>query len=152
MEEVQVLQATRVSEGTIRHKFPIQYTTLGSVSNTQTVFLLDVAPMTLIVGVLARLVTQFQATSGLNLCTVMVGATGVLSNGILDTTVTSLNYYLSEFSCTQNVSSTSFMYWTPLAMFTSEQQRIQATFTSTGAFLSTLTAGEVELTIIYRSL
>ena len=151
MEEVQVLQATTISEGTIRHKFPIPYLTLGAVANTQTVYLLDVPPLTLIVGVMARLVTQFHAT-GLSLCTVMVGATGVLVNGLPDTTITSQNYYMPAFSCTQAVSSTSFMYWSPLAMLTAEQQSIQATFTSTGAYLNALTAGEVELTIIYRSL
>lgn len=55
---------------------------------------------------------------------------------------------------TRQPVTTPFMYWSPFVIPNNciDPQDIQATFTSTGAHLSALTAGEVELTIMYAGL
>jgi hypothetical protein len=145
-----VQQVTNISEGTIKHKCRLYIGSLlwpsASAANTQSIFLLGIPAKTLIVGMWARLVTQFTGF-GLNLCTVSVGGVSQL-----DSTVTSDNYYMPSFSCTQVVSPTSFMYGSPVAMLTADPQDIRANFTTLGAYLNAITAGEVELTITYRSL
>jgi hypothetical protein len=49
-------------------------------------------------------------------------------------------------------TGTPMMYWSPFAMYTTDPQDIKATFTSAGAQLASLTAGEIEFTILYRPL
>ena len=142
-----------ISEGTVRHTFALYQATphldFTAVAYTQSIFLLGVPANTLIVGVMARLVTQFVAF-GMSLCTVSIGAVSHPTTSTTDRTTE--NFYMPVMSCTQVPSSTSFMYWSPIAMYTTYPQDIRANFTSTGAFLSTITAGEVEITIMYRSL
>ena len=141
---------TNISEGTFRHKFALfnasPHFDFTAASTTQSIFLLGIPAKTLIVGVWARLITPFVAF-GMSLCTVSVGGVSQL-----DATVTSSNFYMPVFSCTQVVNPQAFMYWTPIAMLTTDPQDIRAYFTTTGAFLNAITAGEIELTITYRSL
>jgi hypothetical protein len=52
----------------------------------------------------------------------------------------------------QNQGAIPVIYWSPYAMLTTDPQDIKATFTSVGAQLANLTAGEVEFTVMYRPL
>jgi hypothetical protein len=145
-----IQRATNISEGTLRHKFALHQNSphldFTAAANTQSIFLLGIPAKTLIVGVWARLVTQFVAF-GMSLCNLSIGGISQIDSG-----TTSDNFYMSEFSCTQIQSPTSFMYGSPIAMLTTDAQDIRANFTTTGAYLNAITAGEVELTIMYRPL
>lgn len=141
----------QTSDGLLRHKLVLRQSPPGPValtaaSTTQTIFLFGLPAKHVIVGVVARLVTQFTAF-GMSLCTVTVGTTSQLNSGI-----TSLNFYMPTFSVSQTVSPTALMYWSPYTTYVLDPQDIKATFVSTGAQLTTVTAGELELSFMYRSL
>ncbi len=149
-----ILQRTaRMPSGVLHHKVVLRQNPPGPVSFTatdtiQTIFLFGLPAKNVIVGVVARLVTQFAAT-GLSNCAAMVGGTSQLNGAI-----TSTNYYMPSFTCSQTVTPPNYpmMYWTPFAMMTTDPQDIKATFTSVGAQLASLTAGEIEFTIMYRTI
>jgi hypothetical protein len=145
-----------IPSGMLRHKIVLRQNPPGPVAftatdTTQTIFLFGTPPKHVVVGVVARLVLPFVAvaTGGLNVCNAMLGATSQL-----DGTFTTTNYYMPSFSCTQSVTPPHYpiMYWTPFAMFTTDPQDIKATFQSTGAQLASITAGEIEFTIMYRAI
>jgi len=117
-----------------------------AASQTQSIFLLGLPEKTLVVGVMVRLLKKFVAF-GMSQCSVTIGTTSQENSNI-----TSTNYYMPSFTCTQNVSETSFMYWSPMAMFTTDPQDIRANFTAVGAQMKDITAGEVEITMLYRSI
>jgi hypothetical protein len=151
-----IVRQQTIPDGLLRHTIVLRQSPPGPVSftaadTTQTLFLFGLPAKHIITGVVTRLVTTF-AAFGLSSCSVIVGGTSQANN-----TITSSNFYLgngspSSFSCTQAVSPTSMMYWSPFAMYTTDAQDIKATFTSVGAQLATLTAGEIEFTILYRPL
>jgi hypothetical protein len=70
----------------------------------------------------------------------------------LDNTITSSNYYMPSFECTQNVSPTSFMYWSPWSMYSTDPQDLRAVFTATGGNMADIVSGEVEFTVMYQLL
>lgn len=157
MEPLQ--QVTNVGNGTYQHCITLRQDSSTpawtAAAYTQSVFLVGIPPRTVITGVVAKLVKQFVAF-GMSLCTVTLGG-----KSQLDSTITSDNFYMPSFSCTQAVDIsgiyntlplTSFMYWSPNAILTTDPQDLRAVFTSTGAFLNTITSGEIELTITYRLL
>lgn len=139
---------TRIPDAPRMHKFvlrqnppaPVHFT---ATSNTQTNVIFGIPANHVVVGVRVQLVTRFTAV-GMSSCLVTVGAT--------DGVTPSLNWYSPSFELVQNPGPTKFQYWTPFSAYTSAAHDITATFTSTGAQLSTLTAGEVEFTIQYRPL
>lgn len=149
MDSLQKL--TKISNDLIKHKVVLRQNPPAPVafkaaSTSQTITLLGIPSKHVIVGVRTLLVTRFVAF-GLSACSVTIGGTSLIDSGI-----TTSNFYSPAFTLSTNPSSTTFMYWSPFAMYTTDAQDIKATFTSTGAQLSTLTAGEVEFTILYRSL
>jgi hypothetical protein len=151
-----IVRQQTIPDGLLRHTVVLRQSPPAPVSFTasditQTIFLYGIPAKHVVVGVVARLVTKF-AAFGLSSCSVIVGGTSQVNN-----TITSTNFYLgngspSSFSCTQTVSPSSMMFWSPFAMYTTDPQDIKATFTSVGAQLATLTAGEIEFTIWYRPL
>jgi hypothetical protein len=149
---MEVIQRTSsLSDGLIRHKVylyqnPPTHTDFIAAAEAQSVFLVGIPAKSVVVGVMVVLKTQF-AAFGMSLCTVTVGTTSQSNNAIY-----SDNFYMPAFSCTQAVSPTSFMYWSPYAMYTTDAQDLRAVFVSTGAQLRTITAGAIEFTIMYRQL
>ena len=152
-----ILKTTNISESTVWHKALLYQTALLTVpfhqdfiaaANTQSFFLLRIPERTLIVGVLAKLNKKFIG-AGVIGCSVTVGGIGWSVPDVI-TSIINNNFYMPAFECTQVVSPTSFMYWSPVAMLTTDVQDIQANFTTTGAYLSALTSGEIELNIMYR--
>ena len=138
----------RIPIGMLRHKVVLRQNSPAPVAFTAAALtqpntLFGVPSKTLICGVMTRLVTTFSAF-GMSSCLVTIGAKK-------DAT-TAANYYSPSFELIQAVSATSFKYWSPLAMWTTDAHDITATFTATGAQIGTLTAGEVEFTILYRPL
>ena len=149
-----ILQTTAtIPSGVLHHKVvlrqnppaPVAFTAADTI---QTIFLFGIPAKHVVVGVVSKLVTQFAAV-GLSNCTVSLGATSQL-NG----TITSSNYYMPAFTCSQTVTPPNYpiMYWTPFAMMTTDPQDIKATFNTVGAQLAALTAGEIEFTILYRAI
>jgi hypothetical protein len=148
------IQSTaRIPTGVLHHKVvlrqsppaPVAFT---AASDTQTIFLFGIPAKHVVVGIVAKLVVTFAAT-GLSNCTVSIGSTSQV-NGV----ITSINFLMPNFVCTQSVTPTSpFMYWSPFTVpnVCIDPQDIYATFTSTGAQLATLTAGELEITVMYRA-
>lgn len=110
-----------------------------ATATTQATTIFGLPANHVVMGVNVRLVVAFAAV-GMSACAVTLGTTG------------NTNWYAPTFQCIQTVSPTTFMYWSPFSSFTSVAHDIIATFTSTGAQLTTLTAGEIEFTLIYRSL
>ena len=121
---------------------PVAFTATA-LTHAYTIF--GVPPSTVVVGVLVELVTSFTAV-GMTSCSVMVGATDNLAS------TSNANFYAPAFGLLQPVSQTSFMYWSPFLSYTQNPHDITATFTSTGAQLASLTAGEVLFTVLYRPL
>ena len=119
---------------------PVSFT---ATANTQAYTILGLPAQHVVVSVRVELVTTFTA-SGLSACQVTIGATDNIA------TTSNANFYAPAFSVIQSVSPTTFMYWTPFSSYTLNPHDITATFTSTGAQLAALTAGEVEITILYR--
>ena len=120
---------------------PVYFT---AAADTQTGVLFGLPSKHVVCGVRMRLITTFSAL-GLSSCKAMVGV------NYNSTSVS--NYYAPEFECVQPIYyNTSLAYWSPWAMYTSDPHDITVTFNSTGAQLSTLTAGEIEFTILYRPL
>ena len=155
------VQTSKIPEGILRHKVvlrqdPPSPTSFTAATTTQTIFLLGLpgtnssaspAPFyakSIVVGIIAKLVTKFLAP-GLSNCSCTVKTTSQLDSGI-----TSANFFMPTFRCDQTVSTSSFMYWSPFAMYALDPQDISATFTSVGAQLKDLTAGEIEFTIMYQ--
>jgi hypothetical protein len=151
-----IIRQQTIPDGLLRHTIVLRQSppapkSFTAADTVQTIFLFGIPARHVITGVVARLVTQF-AAFGLSFCSVILGGTSQTNN-----TITSTNFYLgngspSSFSCTQVVSPSSMMYWSPFAMFTTDPQDIKATFTSVGAQLTSLTAGEIEFTVMYRPL
>jgi hypothetical protein len=119
---------------------PVHFT---ATANTQTGVIVGIPANHVVVGVRVQLVTTF-AGFGLSSCLVTVGADAGLTENA--------NWYAPAFECVQAVNSTSFVYWSPFSTFTMEAHDITATFTSTGAQIAAMTAGEIEFTIQYRPL
>jgi hypothetical protein len=119
---------------------PMNFT---ATATTQTGPIFGLAANHVVLGVRVRLVTRFVA-AGLSSCLVTVGAD--------DGTTSSANWYAPSFECVQNVSPTTFMYWTPFSTFTTLAHTVTTTFTTTGAQLAAITAGELEFCIRYRPL
>ena len=139
----------RIPGGMLCHKYNIRqtppaptYFTAASTTQTGTVFGLPARHV--VCGVRMELITTFSAL-GLSSCEAMVGV------NYNSTSVP--NYYAPSFQCVQPIFyDTSLAYWSPLAMYTTDPHDVTVTFISTGANLSTLTAGEIEFTILYRPL
>src|SRR5271166_1180028 len=114
---------------------PVSFTAAGM---TQTSFLFGIPAKHIVVGVVAKLIVEFAAT-GLTASTVTIGTTSIPNN-----TITSANFFMPTFSCFQTFSPPNYpmMYWSPFAMLTTDPQDIKAVFTTTGANLADLTAGE----------
>lgn len=135
---------TRFPSGLITHKYvmrqnppaPVAFT---ATATTQSTTIFGLPAQHVVCGVRVRLVTAFVGF-GLSSCAVTLGTTG------------SNNWYCPTFECVQTVSPTSFKYWSPFTTYTTDAHDIIARFTSTGAQMAAITAGEVEFTVMYRPL
>jgi len=87
----------------------------------------------------------------------LIVASSAISSGIVtlttnypNTDVVAGNY----ITLTRAATGRNMMYWSPFTIPNNctDPQDIKATFTSTGAQLATLTAGEIVFTIMYRAL
>ena len=119
---------------------PVNFT---ATANTQTNTIFGMPANHVVVGVRVQLVTAFLAF-GMSSCLVTVGA--------YDGTNTSANWYSPSFECVQAVSASTFQYWSPFTTYTSAAHDITVKFTSTGAQIAALTAGEIEFNILFRPL
>jgi hypothetical protein len=119
---------------------PVNFTATAS---TQSFVILGLPANHVVTSVRLELVTTFSAF-GLSSCLVSVGAN--------DGVAPSSNWYAPSFETVQAVSRSSFQYWSPFSTFTLSAHDITANFTATGAQLAALTAGELEITVGYRSL
>lgn len=143
MTRIQKIPSETLRYKVVLRQSPPGLTNFTAAATSQVITLFGLPPKHVILGVRALLVTKFVAF-GLSSCSVTVGATSSL-----DGTITTPNYYSPAFTCSQNASPTSFMFWSPFATYTTDPQDIKATFTSVGAQLGTLTAGEIEFSILY---
>jgi len=110
-----------------------------AASNTQSFTLFGLPAGFVLVGVRLLLVSKFVAF-GMSSLQCILGASGAT------------NYLMPAFECTQVPSDTTFKYWSAFGEYTSAAYDVIATFTSVGAQLNTMTAGELAFTFLYRSL
>lgn len=121
---------------------PVSFT---ATANTQTFTFLGIPALYVVTSVRVDLITTFSAF-GLSAAAVTIGASDPVAS------TSNANYYAPALQLLQAPSKTSFMYWSPFTAYTTNAHDITATFTTTGAQLAALTAGEVEITILYRPL
>ena len=119
---------------------PVNFT---ATANSQSNVIFGLPANHVVTSVRVQLVTAFLAV-GMSSCLVTVGAN--------DGTTSSANWYAPSFECVQAASATTFQYWSPFTAYTSAAHDITATFSSTGAQIADLSAGELEFTILYRPL
>lgn len=89
--------------------------------------------------------TYIQHADFLQTCTVTLSTTSQV-----DGTITSASYLMPSFECAQAAIPSSFMYWSPWAMYSTYPQDLRAVFTSTGAYMKDIISGEIEFTIMYQ--
>jgi hypothetical protein len=120
---------------------PVSFT---ATATTQSYTIFGLPAQSVVVGVMVKLVTEF-AGSGLSSANVTIGAT----DNIASTSVA--NYYAPAFGLVQTVSPKTFMYWTPFSSYTENPHDVTATVNTFGAQLASLTAGEILITVLWRS-
>jgi hypothetical protein len=135
------LKTDAVSASPVWSKVTIGFAALSAAAATNTVTLLTLTARVIVCGLAIKHTTAFTGT-GLTALTCTVG----------DSNNTTTFYSDTPFSLTQAVSNTAFLISNVLAAASFAGGTVQATFTSTGANLSALTAGSVDFLISVATL
>lgn len=122
---------------------PVSFT---ANANSQDFTLFGMPSKHVVCGIRVSLKTTFAAFA-LTACNLTIGAKPTTVNGPASWVK---NFFSPQFSLLQ--SSGTFQYWSPFVTFTTDQYDVTATINTTNAQVSALTAGEIDITVLYRSL
>jgi hypothetical protein len=122
---------------------PVSFT---ANANSQDYTLFGMPPKFVVCGIRVTLVTTFTAFA-LTACSLSIGANPTTGTG---PSTWVKNFFTPSFSLIQ--SAGTFQYWSPFVTFTLDPYDITATVTTTNAQVSDITAGEVDITILYQAI